>query len=112
MSQHLISARWTKISLVSVHMSTRSMTGMQGLADSFQFFPPNHGHATKLLRHPHFRHCHTHCTSPHSHLNCNFCGSLLTLTPKCPQSHSNAHAHTRYLTVNTGNSIKLVIDKL
>ena len=32
------------------HIHALEELGMQGLADSFQFLPPNRGHATKLLQ--------------------------------------------------------------
>ena len=32
------------------HLNALEELGMQGLADSFQFLPPNRGHATKLLQ--------------------------------------------------------------
>src|ERR1700678_913669 len=33
-----------------IHLNALEELGMQGLADTFQFLPPNRGHATKLLQ--------------------------------------------------------------
>ena len=33
----------------SAHLDALETLGMQGLANSFQFLPPNRGHATKMI---------------------------------------------------------------